>query len=85
MVNLTNSVVLLKGQDFANNNLHTMDKSCYSLLLFLKQSNSDFSINKCEDAIHQFDSLTDRLTLSVTDSPVTRAGKKPKQEIEEFR
>ena len=48
-------------------NLRMMDNICYSLLLFLKQSNSDFSINKYEDAIDQFDILTDRLTLSVTD------------------
>ena len=31
------------------------------------QSNFDFSINKYEDAVDQFDSLTDRLTSSVID------------------
>ena len=34
------------------------------------QSNSDFIIDKYEDAVDQFDSLTDRLTLSVTDRPL---------------
>ena len=55
----------------SSNNMHVMDNSCYSLLLFLKQNNSDFSVNKCKDAIDQFDSLTNRLTLSVNDWRVT--------------
>ena len=40
------------------------------IAVFIRHSNFDFSINKYEDARDQFDSLTDRLTLSVTDQPL---------------
>ena len=61
--------VLLKGADLSRSLAYIGQK----LLLIVV-----FSINKYEDAVDQFDSLTDRLTLSVTDRPLVNCGFLPR-------